>query len=160
MLAFGNALKNIGLNSVLDSNDPNTAYNDFEGTFVDLFNLFFPPTPIKTSRRNCPIEDWMTKGLLISRNAKFRLFSISKSFPTLPNISLYKTYRNIFNSTVRTAKKLHYEKLFHKSKFNLKETWSLFNKAINKKPKKTNKISPPLKSTTSLLLIIPKWLNP
>jgi len=124
MLAFGNALKNIGLNSVLDSNDPNTAYNDFEGTFVDLFNLFFPPTPIKTSRRNCPIEDWMTKGLLISRNEKLRLFSISKSFPTLPNISLYKTYRNIFNSTVRTAKKLHYEKLFHKSKFNLKETWS------------------------------------
>jgi len=78
----------------------------------------------------------MSRGLLISRNEKLRLFSLSKSNPTPYNTLTYKTYRNIFNSAIRTAKKLHYEKLFCKAKFNLKQTWTLFNKAINKKPQK------------------------
>jgi len=136
LLSFGNALKNINWDPITSSDNPNTAYDHFEETFIDLYNLYFPLSPKKFCRRTSPIEDWMSRGLLISRNEKLRLFSLSKSNPTPFNTLTYKTYRNIFNSAIRTVKKLQYEKLFCKAKFNLKQTWTLFNKANNKKPKK------------------------
>jgi len=136
LIEFGNALKNISWNDTLTSLDSNTAYDTFEDTFKDLYNIYFPFLPYKPNRNHTPIESWMSPGLLISRNTKIKLFQISRSSPTIYNIQKYKTYRNLFNTVVRSAKKIHYEEMFSKNIFNLKQTWILFNKAINKKPKK------------------------
>jgi len=115
------------------------AYNEFADTFNGLFDIYFPLTKANNCRRSCPLEEWFSNGLLVSRATKLKLFALSKKNPTELNIVNYKNYRNIFNRLVRAAKVKFYDSMFEKSKFNLKQTWSLFNKAINKKPKKMNK---------------------
>lgn len=138
------ALRNFNWNSVTYEDDPQLAYNNFEENFNTLYNLYFPISLKKTNRNFSAIEDWMSKGILISRKEKIRLFSEYKSKMLDSCLIKYKNYRNLYNKIIRKAKILHYEKLFTKSKFNLKQTWTLFNKAINKKPKKTKKTLPQL----------------
>ncbi|MBM3939040.1 MAG: endonuclease/exonuclease/phosphatase family protein, partial [Sphingomonadales bacterium] len=135
-LNFSNALRALNWAETIECNHADEAFDKFSQTFNDLFNIYFPLVPIKVCKRFCPLEQWMTAGLLISRSNKLNLFKKSQINPSVENVNRYKTYRNIYNRTSRMAKKLFYEHMFEKSKFNLKSTWSLFNKAINKKPKK------------------------
>ena len=43
-----------------------------------------------------------------------------------------KEYRRILNQTINLAKKCHYNKLFQKSKCNIKQTWMHINKILSK----------------------------
>ena len=51
------------------------------------------------------------------------------------NINKFKLFRNIYNETIRAAKKLYYEKQFSKFQSNLKKSWQLLYSAIDKKVK-------------------------
>ena len=81
----------------------------------------------------------MTKGLLISRQTKFKLSHKCLSEPSPVNAATYKVHRNCYNATVRAAKKLYYERQFqmHKSK---KKTWKLLKETINQNLCKTSEI--------------------
>ena len=95
---------------------------------VSVFLLFFPlvgnhclcqtrnPSNIKKQKKHL--------GLLISR---------AKSVGE--NINKFKLFRNIYNETIRAAKKLYYEKQFSKFQSNLKKSWQLLYSAIDKKVK-------------------------
>ncbi len=50
------------------------------------------------------IEPWFTKGLLISRQTKLKLSKTASHNPIAENISAFKTYRNLYNRTVRAGK--------------------------------------------------------
>ncbi|MBM3939211.1 MAG: hypothetical protein FJ333_11250, partial [Sphingomonadales bacterium] len=62
--------RNMNWANVLSDDNVNSAYNNFENTFVDLYNIYFPVTLKKASRRFLPVEDWMSTGILKSRNTK------------------------------------------------------------------------------------------
>ncbi len=53
----------------------------------------------------------MTPGLLISRRRKLELHKQSLIDP-VQFANLFKTYRNLFNSTLRASKKLTYDRKF------------------------------------------------
>jgi len=82
----------------------------------------------------------MTQGLLISRLTKIKLGKTSIKKPTNENILTYKTYRNLYNTLIRTSKKIYFEQqlTFHQS--NAKKTWELINLAI-KRPEKNKNVS-------------------
>jgi hypothetical protein len=82
----------------------------------------------------------MTKGLLISRQNKFKLSHKCMSEPSPANRLAYKQYRNCYNTTIRAAKKAYYERQFQFHKSNLKKTWSLLKETINQKSKKSSGI--------------------
>jgi len=75
---FGMALRQLTWNDVTSCQDTNTAYSIFEDQFNDLFNIFFPLKESKLNRRINPLEQWMTIGLLTSRNTKLKLFQTYK----------------------------------------------------------------------------------
>jgi hypothetical protein len=83
----------------------------------------------------------MSSGILISRREKIRLGKISLSEPSQVNLNNFKRYRNVYNRTIRAAKKLYYESELLKNQTNLKKSWQLLKSAINNKKIKSSLIS-------------------
>jgi len=83
----------------------------------------------------------MSPALLISRTNKLNLASLSAKSPSAIACNTYKTYRNVYNSTLRTAKKLHFEKKLNENQNNLKKTWDILRSAINTGGQKREPIS-------------------
>jgi len=81
----------------------------------------------------------MTAGLLISRNTKNKLHKIAVLNPDPMNVDKLKTYRNIYNATLRKSKRLYFEENLKANVKNPKKTWDLLKEATVGK-KTTNKI--------------------
>ena len=74
----------------------------------------------------------MTQGLLTSRIQKNKLSSIFANSRTDQNRIAYTNFRNIYNTTLRACKKLHFTKALAANTNNLRKTWSILNEALNK----------------------------
>jgi hypothetical protein len=81
----------------------------------------------------------MTTGLLISRQTKAKLHKIAVTNRLPEDILKFKQYRNVFNSLIRTSKKLYFEQNLCKNKGNSRKTWELLKEATNL-TKSNNKI--------------------
>ncbi len=75
----------------------------------------------------------MTTGLLISRTTKNKLYIKSISHPTDVNVSLHKTYRNIYNTLIRKSRQIYYATILHFSKKNPKKTWEILKEVTTGK---------------------------
>ena len=82
----------------------------------------------------------MTKGILVSRNTKIKLAKNCLISPSLETSHKYKLFRNVYNTTIRGAKKLYYERELKKAQSDLKKTWAILKKAINKPNSKSSSI--------------------
>jgi hypothetical protein len=125
---------------VLECDDAQISFNRFHDTFFNLYELFFPIKRVKFNRNNHKLEQWITNGLLISRKTKIKLYKRSVSNPSDYNILTFKNFRNMYNSTIRAAKKLYFEKTFKKFQSNLKKSWEILYSAVNKKSNSKEKI--------------------
>ena len=143
---FKNALSNYNWSHVTnEANCPQAAYTNFDCTLNSLVDIYFPLT---TKKFNCnfhKIEPWMSAGILISRRRKNFLFSEKLKKPTLPNIQLFKQYRNLYNNVIRTAKKNYFQSQIEANSKNLRKTWQLLYNAIRKTKNKKD-------SCTSLMV--------
>lgn len=128
-------LSSITWNDVLSDEDVDSSYGKFWSTFKTLFNLHFPLIKAKRNKNHHPLQNYMTKGLLISRSTKLSLHKHSILNPSPLNISKYRSYRNLYNKLLRTSKKLYFERNFKKYKKDPKRTWSLIREALHFSPK-------------------------
>ena len=149
MIGMRNALEQITWNNVLALDDVNNAFEEFWSTFNTLYELYFPLTSSKFNRNVHKINDYLTKGLLISRNKKNVLHKLYLKTPNEYNETTYKTYRNLYNTLIRKSKKLHLSDLLFRNRKNPKKTWEIFNENIAKK-KSNMKISEIVSGNISL----------
>ena len=142
MERFRDCLRALSWTNVINSDDPNESYNLFWSDFNLLFNQNFPIKRSKFNKNIHKISNYMTQGLLVSRLTKQKLQKISIHSPTPTNLASYKTYRNLYNSTLRASKKMYFETNLSLSKKNPKKTWQLLKEAIsiNSETKKINEI--------------------
>jgi hypothetical protein len=138
--SFRTLLHGTSWDHVLECDDAQISFNRFHDTFFNLYELFFPLKRVKFNRNIHKLEQWITNGLLISRKTKIKLYKLSVSNPSACNILKFKNYRNLYNSTVRAAKKLYFEKTFKKFQSNLKKSWEILYSAVNKKSNCKEKI--------------------
>ena len=75
-----------------------------------LFEQNFNVKKTKFNKNFNKIYNYMTSGLLVSRLTKLKLHKLSIHSPSQSNIDQYKRYRNIYNTLLRTSKKLYFEK--------------------------------------------------
>jgi hypothetical protein len=106
--SFKDSLRTQNWNDVLSTEDTNNSCNNFWETFKSLFNIHFPLTTVKGNRNTVKMNDFMTKGLLISRSTKNKLHKKHLINPSPENTRSYKTYRNIYNTLIRKSRKLFY----------------------------------------------------
>ncbi len=138
--SFKTALRNLNWQSTLSSNNVNESFKNFWEDFHPLFNLYLPEKTVRFNKNFHKINDFLTKGLLISRNTKNSLHKIALSEPTTANLEKFKHYRNIYNSTLRKSKKIYFETNLRIFAKNPKKTWNLLKEATNLKSN-TQKIS-------------------
>ena len=121
---FKEALGLCTWNNTLSNNDVNNSYDNFWNDFHTLFELHFPLIKVKFNRNVHKKNNFMTKGLLISRATKNTLHKKAIINPTLYN-EHYKKYRNIFNSLIRISKQKCTDENFRKHAKSPKCTWDL-----------------------------------
>ena len=73
-------------------------------------------------------SNWIMKGLLRSIKYRDKLYKqLKMSHPDSAEHNTcyinFKTYNTILKKSIREAKRLHYEQLFDKCKFNVANTW-------------------------------------
>jgi len=102
------------------------------GTFTeeDVDNNF--------NHNNHTKNPWLTKGIKISCQRKRDLYKYTHDL-NLKNY--YKNYTKILAEVIKTAKKIHYNKLFIRSKNKVKTVWNLVRAETNKQD---NNNEPPL----------------
>ena len=59
--------------------------------------------------------------------------------PSMDNASLYKTYKNKLNHTLRLAKRLYFKKKLEDVKSNTHATWKILNEILNRKKVKDSR---------------------
>ena len=124
----------------MDDNDVQVAFSNFSNVFHNLYNLYFPIVVKKFNKNVHYIEKWMSKGILISRTQKIKMGKLCHSHPLQENLIAYRNYRNLYNTVIRVAKRMFFEKELVKAQSNLKKTWSILKNAINKNCKKLSPI--------------------
>jgi hypothetical protein len=124
--SFKNSLQSLNWLNVLTFHETNLSFELFWDTFYSLFELHFPLTSLKFNKNLHPKNEFMTPGLITSRNNKNNLHKLSLSDPNLYLVK-YKRYRNVYNTLLRASKKLHYERKFEIYAKKQQKTWKLLN---------------------------------
>lgn len=129
---FRQALAARTWNNVYTCLDPNEAYLAFFDEFKTLFDFHFPLIRVRVNINRTPLNKFMSKGLLISRNVKLKLARKAKASKLTGDVEKFKKYRNVYNTLVRKAKLLHYNREILKAGSDSKKMWKTINEACNR----------------------------
>jgi len=128
---FKNALRNLNWLDTLNKTDVDTAFGCFWETFSDLYNLHFPLVKFKFNSNIHKINNYMTAGLLISRQTKLELCKKAAKERSQEATQKYRKYRNLFNTLIRLSKKMYFGSNLNLHRKNPKKTWDLLKEAAN-----------------------------
>ena len=133
---FKRDLQSINWKPVTDMTDVDTCYDQFWQIYSKLHDHHFPLTTTKFNKNVHRISDFMTTGLLISRSTKLKLHKVALTDNAPFNWIQYRTYRNIFNKTVKLSKKIHYQNNIERNAKNPKKTWDILRELTTGKKAK------------------------
>ena len=122
---FKRDLYNTNWDDVTNCNDVNNSYDKFWDKYTHLHDKHFPLTSTKFNRNLHRISEFMTPGLLISRKNKLKLHKIALTDNVPFNWQQYRTYRNVYNKTVRASKIVHVNAKIKANVKNPKKTWDI-----------------------------------
>ena len=125
-------LSNFDWNEMYTYRDACDAFTYFYDKFCSFYNNSFQKKHIKIGYVNRKI--WLTTGLKISIKRKNYLYTIFRKNPSEINGQNYTKYKRILTKAMRKAEKSHYNQLFDKYKSNIKKSWKILKKIINKTP--------------------------
>ena len=130
--SFKTNLSHFSWENVYNSEDPNLAADHFFNDFHFLFNSHFPEKVIKPSKKYNKINNWMTRGLLKSREVKLKLSRKVKLNPSDQNLRKFRNYRNLYNILIKKAKKLFFSDQLKQSEKDPKRLWQTINQITGK----------------------------
>ena len=143
---FAEELTNTNWDDVSDVNaDTNTSFSNFYNRVTTLLDEMAPlKTPTKREVR-LQQKPWITSGILKSM-AKRDIFH--KDFATEKNPEkkerlgmIYRSYRNLIVTLLRTSKKKYHTDYFEEHKQNMKKTWDGIRDLINVSKKSSTNIN-------------------
>ena len=136
---FKASLSNLSWQDVRNSKNVDESYEIFWNDFKPLYEIHFPTKTVPFNKNVHKINNFMTKGLLISRLRKNALLKASLALRNANASLAYKKYRNIFNSLIRASKLMYYKDQLSKNKKNPKKIWQII-KEVSTGSKSVDKI--------------------
>ena len=104
---FKDNIKTIVQNFKLDpSKNCERHWNTFIMCITNAYQNYFPPVKISATKNKS--KEWMTNALKKSSITKEKLYKIWIQNKTPINETKYKTYKNIYNKAIKTAKHNYY----------------------------------------------------
>ena len=135
---FRSKLNTLSYQTVFDTDCPNEAYDKFMNIYTTSFKNAFPIKKIKPNKKFIKREPWFSQGLLVSSRKRNKLLHNKISNPTQINVDKFKKFNALYNKLKRMSKINHYKDAFEENKHDIKQTWSILNKAIGKQQNKNN----------------------
>lgn len=127
---FVNELKNIDWHDLYDKTDARGAFTFFYQKFCLLYHSSFPKISVKVGYSNR--KTWLTGGLKKSIKQKNKLYGIFRKSQSCSNEQNYKRYKRILAKAMRFAEKQYFDQAMNNYKNNLKKSWQVLKKIINK----------------------------
>ena len=131
---FVSELNDIEWEPLIDNHGAQSAFSTFYRKYTDIYNKHFPFKTIKKHYNNK--KPWLTLGLRNAIKHKNKLYSKYRKIKSAYWENLYKTYRNKLHHLQKSTERKYYSDLMSKYKGNMKKSWGLIKRIINK-----NKIS-------------------
>ncbi len=138
---FCKKLDKENLNTFITQNEPfEQRFDSFNNKITDIFNETFPEVKVKYNKYAVyrPNEPWITKGIIQSIYNKDKMYAKMMSIRNEIQFNIAKskfiTYRNKLKQVpvIRFSKKRYHENLFEKANNDMKRTWQIIKKLINK----------------------------
>ncbi|MEE8341005.1 MAG: reverse transcriptase family protein, partial [Candidatus Neomarinimicrobiota bacterium] len=116
----------------------NKNYETFENIVDESKADAFPTRTVRFNRYKHKINDWITNGIIRSISYRDDLYKqFRNATPGSDEAKSMKTnldtYNGILKSTIRTAKRNYYYKLFDAQKLTMKQTWKNINEILHRK---------------------------
>ena len=124
-------LRNEDWNTLYEAED-GKKYDKFYEMFSSTFDLLCPEMEKSRNRRLFPEQEWMTFGLLTSRNTKDEL---KKTFAVTrhnDDLTKYKKYKQLYEKLCRIVKTNHWSDFFEENLGNIKKIWNKANQTLNR----------------------------
>jgi len=125
MEIFRNSLERINWSFLTDLTNVDEAFDGFWDIFSTFFNISFPIQKVKFNKNIHKVNQFMTKGLLISRANKLTLHKTFLIEKTDTSFNVYKKYRNIYNNLVKKSREKFYTDSLNGQK-NPKKIWDIY----------------------------------
>ena len=128
--AFKQRLESTDFSHVIDTNDVNSAFTQFNTIIFDLYNDCYPFVT-RTIKLNKSTNPWMTAGLRQSIKTKNKLY---KKFVKRPITygNAYRMYRNNLTKSIKKAKNIYHQNKFNSVQGDVKKTWRTINSILGK----------------------------
>ena len=109
--------------------DVDTNFKIFLNAYLRIFYHSFPYKKVHINHKK---KARLTKGIKISCQRKWDLYKLYKTTQDLNFKNYYKNFTKILSEVIKAAKKIHYNKLFIRSKNKVKTMWNLVRSETNK----------------------------
>ena len=149
-------LSTIDWQQIYITEDVNEAYDSFISILKDQFDICIPFSEQESNYKKIPRSPWVTKSVLRSINRKNNLFYKYKTNPNDKTREKYTRYKNILTNVLRQAKKQYYAMQFELNKSNMRNTWKIINRTLNRNNKMQKIIK--IKSETNNIIEEPQTI--
>ena len=129
--AFNHRLLSVNWDELKTCDDPNEAYKQFFNIFNSLCDIYFPMVFVRLKTKHIQ-SPWITKGIAKSSKRKQKLYEKFLKHRTRETELAYKSYKNLFKTLKKKAKKKYYSEKISKYKHDVKKTWSIMKELIGK----------------------------
>ena len=138
---FCGLMSSHNFDNIANDNNVESAFNDFFSVQNKYFNIAFPPKTKFCLKKYDPINQWMSKGLLISKSNKDKLFLKMLKLPSHTNKEKYRDFNSMYKKLCRAAKGNFFKEKFESSENDIKLTWQHIRTALNTTKTKSGHLS-------------------
>ena len=129
---FLNKLNTESWDNVMLNNDPVSSFSNFFNTVDKCFEDSYPEKIVHIHKKSKKGAPWMTKGLLVSRKNKQKLYKKKLKNSTPQNILNFKEYNRVYTRMTRLSRQKYYDSKFLEFSKDCKKTWQTINEVLGK----------------------------
>ena len=121
---------------VKESFSINGQFDDFTDRLAKIVNTHTPLRHATRKEKRLRKKPWLSRGILKPVAHKNKMFvDLRKNFDD-SLVKKYKTYRNVLNRTIQTAKKIYYHNRLSSNKENPRKIWQIIDELASLKKEK------------------------
>ena len=136
---FKHALEQTEWNLLLNNGDVVICNEDYYNHINRLLNTRFPL--VRLSRKRSKDKKWITTSLKQCVKQKDMLYKKQFKNASIENVTKYRIYKNILNSSLKQAEENFYQSIFLEKQKGITNFWKTFGETLNAKNKlQTTKI--------------------
>ena len=128
--AFTQSIAETDWSEIYNVTSTEISFTAFHKKLMDLLTKCFPK--VKVKKKYHYRKPWLFEALRTSIKYKNKLYHCYRKINSVKSEILYKSYKTRLTQILKAAEKKHYQDLFRKYKDNMKKSWGIIKRLINR----------------------------